>query len=190
MSKSNNKKKIIICLFLCILLVVLLIGFSFLLFTEKSESNRKKEYMELNTKSIKGIIYDYTNPLILENAIPGDSILSSISIYNPNKKLTASYEIRLIVDKNTFTKTDGERQLILKIKSLKTNEEKEIDLTDNESIKQVNLFTIKGLEPQKSDTYEITLDFLETNYPQDNNKGKTFIGHIEMIQSFEIFDGQ
>lgn len=190
MKKINNKKKMIIWLLLCLILVALLIGVSLSLFTGKVEFNRKKEYIELSTTSIKGVTYEYSKPLLLVDAIPGDRVFSSIKVFNPNKKLTASYEIKLITDKNTFTKTDGDNQLVIKIKSLKTSEEKEIDLTDGTQTKPFSLFVVKKLEPENENTYEITLEFKETNLSQDSNKNKTFIGHIEITQSFEPFSGQ
>lgn len=186
MEDNKKKKRVFLLVIIFLIIILTLVLTTVILYTNKVKNNRASDITKSTTINIKEIVYDSSKPLILMNALPGDSTTSTIIVYNPNTKMNASYEIKLVIDKNEFVNTEGNNQLTIKIKSKTTGEEKIFDLTDSLNTNDKSLFTVKELGPKKSHLYDVKLSFQDTNSSQDSNINKKFIGHIELVQAFEL----
>ncbi len=188
MEREKSKNLSIIIIILSIIIALLSVTFSIYAVFKKNGSfeTEKKQ----STTSIKGIVYRSEEPIILTDAVPGDKITSTFSVSNPNSKLKASYEINLKIDKNTFDSSSGNKELVLRVNSHASSKIEEIDLTDKNKGDSIKLITLNTLMPGEIQEYDLTLAFIDTLSIQDANINKDFIGHIEIVQSFDTITGQ
>ncbi len=168
-----------------ITLVFGVITFSYAYFSMEIKNNSKN--IVLSTEELK-LKYTDVSTLSMENALPGDSISKTLIVENIGTK-NVSYNIvwkDLINQINYF-----DLHLDMKCKSYKnygtdTQEEygecksfyKAIPYTEDKINKDIKRDV--EIDIGVTHVYELTITFLNRNYPQDENIGKKFSGRIEL----------
>lgn len=139
----------------------------------------------------------------------------TFTVENPSAStVDQKYDLKLVIDENTLNNLDGAGQLLLKIVSSSegvvisntaanatTVEEADgngvqWDLTAGDETKLAEGTTAAGKEYVfvkdqriaigKTQTYKMTLNFVNFDKPQDNNQGKTFRAHIDLVNPVSV----
>lgn len=184
--ESKQKKHIFIMILGVLTLLLALIGASFAYFTATINKPRGNQSLVLGTTTLEGVTFKSTNNLTLLEAYPGNSVETEYTVTNPNAGAKVRYTLKVVADINEFTPEGGLKQVLIKTTGGDILEERVIDFTDGENVKEGILVSNKELSSKESDTYKIKLEFAETNQNQDANRGKSFVAHIEVTQSIVV----
>ncbi len=184
--QSKEKKHVLIMVLGLLTLLLALIGASFAYFTAVINKPRGNQSLVLGTATLEGATFKSTNSLTLLEARPGDFVETEYTVTNPNASAKVRYTLKVVADINEFTLQGGEKQVLIKASGGNLLEERVIDFTDGTTTREGILISNKDLSSKQSDTYKIKLEFAETNQNQDANRGKSFVAHIEVIQSIVV----
>lgn len=184
--ESKQKKHLFITILGVLTLLLALIGASFAYFTATINKPRGNQSLVLGTTTLEGVTFKSTNNLTLLDATPGKFVETEYTVTNPNAGAKVRYTLKVVADINEFTPDGGLKQALIKVTGGDLQEERVIDFTDGENVKEGILVSNKDLSSKESDTYKIKLEFAETNQNQDANKGKSFVAHIEATQTIVV----
>lgn len=176
--------------------LVALIGATFAYFTAVVRYNNAPQSITLTTVEVQGLEYTATGILSLTNASPdSDNIVSkTFTIKNPNATATISYSLVLKTDTNEFRLSEevvnGEtqkygNQLVVTVSGAALSTPKVIDLTDGTDTSDIAILSDRRLAAGATDTYTASVVFNEINKNQNNNQGKSYLGHIDVTQKIE-----
>ncbi len=191
-------------------LMVALVGATFAYFTT-SIKDESKESINLTTSSTVSLTSE-ASTVSLEGITPGESEQSTFTITNPTESTTSqSYDLYLVVDENDFENTDGDGQLLVTVSddttasaynevrtyssniSLLANTTEEslnqvIDLTDGASTTGQKYLLANDIVIASGETqsYTVTVSFVDIGSTQDTNQGKVFLAHIELADVVSV----
>lgn len=192
--KRRNKTLLLILGVATVL--VALIGATFAYFTAVIRYENAPQSVLLTTLEVEGLEYTATGILSLTDASPDSNKIESkdFTIKNPNTTAVITYSMVLKTDINTFTLSEevvnGETvkyndQLVVTVSGGALTTPKVIDLTDGTNTEDVVILSNRRLGPNESDVYTASVVFKEINKNQDNNQGKSYLGHIDVTQKIE-----
>ncbi len=150
--------------------------------------------------------YDNFNQNVKNNLFDDTTVTATLQKGTDLNVANFHYNIKLVINANDLTYSDANKpELILSIKGPNNEELKEINTTENKleyvTVKGNNNEEISGFDITNkvgefplitnqlisandfnpvTDTWEITLTFVNLDLNQDTNIGKTFDGHIEI----------
>ena len=196
---KNNITKITIITIIS-LFILGLIGLSYAYFS--TEITGEGKYVILDTANLK-LKYTDNTVLSLDNAIPGDFVTKTFTVENIGTK-KVSYNIIWNNLINTINNYD--LQLDMKCKSYKDyNTSSKTESGECSSFYKAVPYTETSISKDikrnnEIDTgitheYILTITFLNRNYDQNNNLGKSFSGKIELEEyngdsGYCTFDGE
>lgn len=187
--KDNNRNKAMILIIGIATLLIALIGATFAYFTAVVDKTNGDQSVLITTAEIQGITYTASDPIKIENAVPGAFATATFTVTNPNATATASYTLEFVTDSNTFNvnPTDaGDQnitgQLVLTVSGGLLVGNLTHDYTNGDTAKWT-VASNTELGPTENHIYNVRLDFIEASKNQNANQGKNFVGHFEVTQS-------
>lgn len=181
--KNNNGNKAIILVLGLVTVLVALVGATFAYFTAQINKPNGDQSVAISTTTVQGIEYTSGDPLIIKDAIPGVSSSTKFSVRNPNTAANASYTLSFVPIEDTFTNTDGANQLVVTVTGGSLVSPVELDYTDGANAVKQTVAADVNIDANKTDEYEATVKFAETQVSQNTNQGKNFSGYFEVTQS-------
>lgn len=188
--KETKNKKIMLLIIGVATILVALIGATFAYFTALINRPNGEQSVSVTTTTVQGVIYTASDPIVLENAVPGDHAEATFTVYNPNDSAVAQYTLTFYPVSNSFTNEptnpeDGilNNQLVLSISGGQLTGTLTHDFTDGTDASNWTVAEDIALAAKATDTYNVRLDFF--NLPdnsQDNNQGDHFAGHFDVSQ--------
>lgn len=185
-------------------LLVALVGATFAYFSTQV-NNESNQSMSISTAAPVGLQY-LGQKFELTNIIPGTTNTEDqgrFTVTNPSTStVDQQYDLELVIDENTLNNTDGDGQLLLSITNTTAGTVKKIgdatnvkeitnglewDLTDGANVPNKYQFVDdKRIGIGQTDTYQMTLNFVNLDKPQDNNQGKSFRAHIDLTNPVSV----
>lgn len=185
-------------------LLVALVGATFAYFSTQV-NNESNQSMSISTAAPVGLQY-LGQKFELTNIIPGTTSTEDqgrFTVTNPSTStVDQQYDLELVIDENTLNNTDGDGQLLLSITNTTAGTVKKIgdatnvkeitnglewDLTDGANVPNKYQFVDdKRIGIGQTDTYQMTLNFVNLDKPQDNNQGKSFRAHIDLTNPVSV----
>lgn len=185
-------------------LLVALVGATFAYFSTQV-NNESNQSMSISTAAPVGLQY-LGQKFELTNIIPGTTNTEDqgrFTVTNPGTStVDQQYDLELVIDENTLNNTDGDGQLLLSITNTTAGTVKKIgdatnvkeitnglewDLTDGANVPNKYQFVDdKRIGIGQTDTYQMTLNFVNLDKPQDNNQGKSFRAHIDLTNPVSV----
>ena len=101
--KEKNNKQVMLLIIGVATLLVALIGATFAYFTALINRPNGEQSVAVTTTTVQGVVYTASDPISLENALPGDHAESTFTIYNPNESAVAQYTLVFYPVSNSFT---------------------------------------------------------------------------------------
>ena len=187
--KDNNRNKAMVLIIGIATLLIALIGATFAYFTAVVEKTNGDQSVMITTTEIQGITYTASDPIKIENAVPGAFATATFTVTNPNTTATASYTLEFVTDSNTFTVSPTDAgdsningQLVLTVSGGQLVGNATHDYTNGDTSKWTVASNVE-LAAGITDEYNVRLDFIEASKNQNANQGKNFVGHFEVTQS-------
>lgn len=179
---NRNKISIIFASIGIILVSMFMILCSYAYFTvdlrQETEDIEIKTFNENTT-----IIYNDTSNVSMVNAYTGDEIVKTFSIEN-----TSSYPLYYdIVLKNVVNNFENKKDLVYEISSTNNGANKTRSIIPSE---EENIATNILIKPSQKQLYEVKITFLDTDFDQSINMGKTFSSNIAIVPSKGINVGE
>lgn len=183
-------------------LLVALVGATFAYFSA-TISNDSNQSVNITTAPPVGLQY-IGKQIVMDNIIPGetsDAEQGTFTVTNPAEgKVAQTYDLTLVIDEDTLQKKsvdDTTKELELTITSTTGGISNALfstatnvttttnglvwDMTDGANIaKSYQFVTDKRIEPGDTQTYVMTLNFIDTNEDQNHNQGKAFRAHVDI----------
>lgn len=202
MEKDKRNNRMILLIIGVATVLIALIGATFAYFTAIISYQNSPQSVTVTTVEVQGVVYTATDTLTLINAIP-DNVRKdekTFTISNPNSAALIVYDLKLKQDLNEFTlekdsndeiildendEPVSANQLVLTLSGGQMTGSKQFDLTNGEDTSDITLVEGVRLSSNATDSYTVTIQFLEINRAQDNNQGKSFVGHIDVSQKIE-----
>ena len=172
----TRKQKIILSITGIILVTLILVGltYGYYLTTIKGNTNTKSITTSLAKLELK---YDDGNGLISkENMIPGDKIVKTFSVENTGNKKVVNYTVYL---ENVINEFIDKNDLKITLKCTSNNgtcNGNTLTYPSSDGIIAVN-----DIEEKEIQTFELKVDFIETNDLQNDNMNKKFEGNVKII---------
>ena len=167
--KMLNKKYQITLLVIAIMLIIS--GVSYAYFAVIATGNSNPNIVTSGTMKIK---FTDGPEISLENAIPGDSLTKTFTVENTGT-VNTTYDIYLSDVVNTFV---NKSDLVYTLTSDTGANVTEETLLPSDTAKIVSMQSISVNETQ---SYTLTIKFLNKNEVQDDNQGKIFKGKITVV---------
>ena len=189
--KEKNNKKIMLLIIGVATLLVALIGATFAYFTALIKRPNGTQSVSVTTTTVLGVIYTASDPIVLENAVPGDHAESVFTIKNPNESAMVQYTLTFYPVSNSFTNepvdpADGElnNQLVLTVSGPQIPEGATAqDFTNGADSSNWTVVEDVSLAAGDTDRYNVELRFNNIeDKNQDNNQGDHFAGHFDVSQ--------
>ena len=165
--KNLNKKYQIALLLIAIMLVISGVSYAYFAVTATGTSNNN-----IVTSGTMKINFTDGPQVSLENAIPGDTLTKTFSVTNTGNVAT-NYDIFLSDIVNTFADSSD---LVYTLTS-----------TNGANVSETVIPTIsskivsnQSIDVDETQTYTLTIKFLNTNENQDDNQGKIFSSKIQL----------
>jgi hypothetical protein len=177
--KKISKKYQILLLVISIMLIISGVSYAYF-----SIANQKGN-PNIVTSGVMKITFTDGPSITLDNAIPGDSVIKTFTVKNTGTVAT-NYDLYFSDLINTFgDPTDLVYTLTSSDGGYNTNKEVEVPTT---SSKMVNSYAI---EPNITQSYTLTIKFLNKEENQDDNQGKMFSSKIsvndyELLKSYSV----
>ena len=192
-------------------LLVALVGATFAYFTTQIQ-NEANQSVGITTAAPVGLQY-LGQQFEMTNIIPGEEHTAEegkFTVTNPSAStVDQKYDLKLGIDANTLNNLDGNEQLLLTITSADatvTNDATNAtavtngvkwDLTAGHQAETLAEGTTASaaeyvfVKDQRiaigaTQNYQMTLEFKDTGAPQDNNQGKTFRAHIDLVNAVSV----
>ena len=188
--KETKNKKLMLLIIGVATILVALIGATFAYFTALINRPNGEQSVAVTTATVQGVIYTASDPIVIENAMPGAFATSTFTVYNPNDSAVAVYTLTFYPVSNSFTNEPADEgdgilnnQLVLSISGGQLTGTLTHDFTDGSDSSNWTVAEDISLAAKATDTYNVRLDFF--NLPlnnQDNNQGDHFAGHFDVSQ--------
>ena len=167
--KALNIKYKILLLIIAIMLIISGVSYAYFAVTTNGSSNQN-----IVTSGTMKLTFTDGPEIRLDNAIPGDYLTKTFNITNTGT-LTTTYDIYFSEVINEF---NDQGDLVYLILSNDGGYNSTSDLqVPNTSSKIVNSYSI---DPGVTQTYTLTIKFLNINENQDDNQGKIFSSKIQL----------
>ena len=207
MKTDKNKKKIIMTSIGIVLLVAALLGASYAYFSA-SLANGSTTSVSVTAGTLDSLVFNTGNPITLianqDNFTSGKgnltgSTTASATLTANNKATSAvtyTYNVYLNISENTYTKTGDSAELVLRILDPNTG-----NLVSIPSLTQVTVGGVTGYDitessgtltlasnysistsTTKTDTWQISITYVNLSYDQSDNVGASFTGTIEITK--------
>ncbi len=150
--------------------LVMLLSVSYAYFVSKVEGNEDAKATDITAGKME-LEYDGTSIVGMENALPGDKKVITFTVTNKGT-VTTQYNVDLTNVTNGFIKDE----LVYSIKRNGKDEKGETPLPGSDT----TLLEGVSIEKDRTDTYELTIEFKETYSEQNYNQGKEFNGLIQI----------
>lgn len=187
--REKNNKKVMLLIIGVATLLVALIGATFAYFTALINRPNGEQSVAVTTTTVQGVIYTASDPISLENALPGDHAESTFTIYNPNESAVAQYTLVFYPVSNSFTNEAVDdpnetldNQLVLTVSGGQLVGTLSHDFTDGSDSSNWTVVEDVSLNAKATDTYNVRIDFFNLDANQDNNQGDHFAGHFDVSQ--------
>ena len=172
----NRKQKITISITGIVLILLILIGltYAYYLTTINSNTNEKSVTVSLAKLELK---YDDGNGLISkENMMPGDKVVKTFSVENKGNREVENYTVYL---ENIINEFEDKNDLYLNLKCSST----EGDCNGNNLIypSSDGVIAVNNIKVGEIQSFELTVEFLETNDLQNDNMNKKFEGNVKIL---------
>ncbi|MBQ9853903.1 MAG: hypothetical protein IJO57_02590 [Bacilli bacterium] len=167
---KKEKTNYIIVLVSILLVLVTLIGITVAFFTASVGGNEKARETVVETANL-ALVFRDTENISMYNALPGQSITKTFTVENVGD-VTLDYDITVIDVKNTFVGGD----LVYTLTSTNGGATAERVPLPLDSDKLVTA----TIDPGVTQTYTITILFLETGSDQNANQGAIFNGKLQI----------
>lgn len=172
----TKKQKITLSITGIILVTLILVGltYGYYLTTIKGNTNTKSITTSLANLELK---YDDGNGTITSsNLEPGDSVTKTFSVENTGNKKVVDYTIYL---ENVINKFVDKNDLKITLKCTSNNgtcNGNTLTYPSSDGIIAVN-----DIEEKEIQTFELKVDFIETNDLQNDNMNKKFEGNVKIL---------
>ena len=183
-NKVSNKYFYIISVIVALLVIGITISASFAFFTNSGSANTGKATVitsgSLSLELVDGNVVGTTNGMV-----PGDFVTKTFIVRNTGT-IDTVYDVYFSEVYNTFAdKSDLVYSLSSSDGGYNTISDQVIPSTSGDESKIINAYSINAGE---SHTYTLTIKFLSKNENQDDNKGKTFSGKLQIneYKDYEI----
>jgi len=186
--KKNNNQILLLIIGVATILLAL-VGGTLAFFTANVD-NSHNQSVTLTTAKVKGVEYVSADALVLEAVVPGAKSETTFTITNPNATVVATYSMKLVTDLNQFSNEEGDKQLLLTVSEGQLTSPVVLDLTNGNDTSDKQIVQDINLLPGETDTYKISIEFVYTDYGQNTNQNKTYVGHIEVAQSVVTTTGE
>lgn len=167
-------------------MLVIVTGSAFAWFNATVTGNNTASSVYVKSASL-GITFTDGDTISLLKAIPGTSASKNFTIAaDSSVNINQNYKINWVVTKNEFVKTLAGESLVdnLKYSLTSTDSAGGTHVTaSNVAVPQVGTTQIgsNGVLPAGgTHSYTLTINFIETNYDQNSNQGKDFIGKLQV----------
>ncbi len=172
----TRNKKITLSITGIILVTLILVGltYGYYLTTIKGNTNTKSITTSLANLELK---YDDGNGIITSsNLEPGDSVTKTFSVENTGNKKVVNYTVYL---ENVINEFIDKNDLKITLKCTSNNgtcNGNTLTYPSSDGIIAVN-----DIEEKEIQTFELKVDFIETNDLQNDNMNKKFEGNVKII---------
>ena len=172
----NRKQKITLSITGIILVTLILVGltYGYYLTTIKGNTNTKSITTSLANLELK---YDDGNGTITSsNLEPGDSVTKTFSVENTGNKKVVNYTVYL---ENVINEFIDKNDLKITLKCTSNNgtcNGNTLTYPSSDGIIAVN-----DIEEKEIQTFELKVDFIETNDLQNDNMNKKFEGNVKIL---------
>ncbi len=172
----TRKQKITLSITGIILVTLILVGltYGYYLTTIKGNTNTKSITTSLANLELK---YDDGNGIITSsNLEPGDSVTKTFSVENTGNKKVVNYTVYL---ENVINEFIDKNDLKITLKCTSNNgtcNGNTLTYPSSDGIIAVN-----DIEEKEIQTFELKVDFIETNDLQNDNMNKKFEGNVKII---------
>ena len=172
----TRKQKITLSITGIILVTLILVGltYGYYLTTIKGNTNTKSITTSLAKLELK---YDDGNGLISkENMMPGDKVVKTFSVENKGNREVENYTVYL---ENIINEFEDKNDLYLNLKCSST----EGDCNGNNLIypSSDGVIAVNNIKVGEIQSFELTVEFLETNDLQNDNMNKKFEGNVKIL---------
>ena len=169
--KMLNKKYQIALLVIAIMLIISGVSYAYFAVVATGTSNNN-----IVTSGTMKITYTDGPQVSLENAIPGDSLTKTFTVKNTGT-VDTKYDIYLSDIVNTFV---DQTDLVYTLTS-----DTGANITIDTEIPNVStkIVTSQNITPNETQSYTLTIKFLNKNEVQDNNQGKLLKTIIKINES-------
>ncbi len=169
-------KKYYLLIGLIVVAVALVIGTSYAYFMANVSGNSNDIVIKSGNLSLT--LTD--NEILSLNGIPGDSASKTFTVEN-NGTTTVTYNIKMVDVTNTFV---DKNDLVYSLKG-----DNGVNITEAvmPSTSDEYLASNISIDSGKTHTYTLTITFKETNDNQDDNKGATFSGRINIDNGQSLY---
>ena len=170
-----NREKIFLTIIGIFMFLVIVIGTSYAFFTAELKGNSNEMVI---TSGIMSLEFTDSNSIsLIENAIPGDKVTKEFSVRNTGNVAT-KYDLYFSEIFNDFVdKSDLVYRLESENGGYNTENDVECPSMVGEKSKIVSNYEI-GVGEEHN--YKLTIEFLNKNEIQDDNKGKKFSAKIDV----------
>ena len=173
--KETNKYYYIISVIVALLVIGVTISASFAFFTNSGSTTGTATVItsgDLSLELVDGNVVGTT-----EGMVPGDSVTKSFIVRNTGT-LDTTYDIYFSEVLNTFA---DKSDLVYSISSSDGGYNTLSDqVMPHQSGNESKIIDAYSINANSSQTYTLTIKFLSKNKNQDNNKGKTFSGKLQI----------
>lgn len=172
----TRKQKITLSITGIILVTLILVGltYGYYLTTIKGNTNTKSITTSLANLELK---YDDGNGIITSsNLEPGDSVTKTFSVENTGNKKVVNYTVYL---ENVINEFIDKNDLKITLKCTSNNgtcNGNTLTYPSSDGIIAVN-----DIEEKEIQTFELKVDFIETNDLQNDNMNKKFEGNVKIL---------
>lgn len=186
--ESKSNKLLLISIGVGAILLAL-VGMTFAYFVASVTGDAQQ--VSVQAKAPTPLSYIGGQAISIQNAAPGDSVAKSFQIQNADTKNTHKYDLKLVIDNNTFVNTEGANQLVINI-TASTNKSSggnkpvpkaTYDVTNKTVASNGHeepIVTGQVISPSETHTYSVTLTFNNLSGPQDTNQSAKFSAHFSV----------
>lgn len=171
---KNDKKLITLGIMIVIIVSIIIIGITYAFFSANVIGNDKAEPTVIDTAYLR-LVFNDTQFLRLENALPGASASKTFTVTN-NSSIKIKYDINIIDVYNTFQNDE----LVYSLTSTNNGAsviEEVLPIIDEVLVGKIEV------EPGVTQVYTITIKFKETGEDQNYNQGAEFRGKLQINTS-------
>ena len=172
----TRKQKITLSITGIILVTLILVGltYGYYLTTIKGNTNTKSITTSLANLELK---YDDGNGIITSsNLEPGDSVTKTFSVENTGNKKVVNYTVYLENVINEFIDKNDLKITLKCTSNIGTCNGNTLTYPSSDGIIAVN-----DIEEKEIQTFELKVDFIETNDLQNDNMNKKFEGNVKIL---------
>lgn len=171
-------------------LLVALVGATFAYFTATA-SNTNNQSVTIQAGKAVGLEYKAVTQIKMTNAQPGQTANGKFTVKNNDTVNAYTYDLKLIINSNTFNNYDGNGQLLLSFTSSASQgtAPKLAGFTTPTDVTQTaykkngasfDLVNDAQIAVGVTHTYDSLLNFVETHSTQNSNQEKVFAAHIDI----------